>query len=158
VGKLEEESSQAIFVEADSLGSASERARCDAIAGRMVSDQIGELHRCGNAFRFRRMVALDRGRNWSRQAPAPNEDRADQRVVDPELAALAAQPLLWSVLGLGAHPELGTVEVSEHEPADIVHERSYCEFVSLFDARHLCDAIGGVAGGCGMPAEALEAL
>ena len=40
------------------------------------------------------MVALDRDRDPLRQVPAPGEHPADQGVVDPELLAFVAQPLL----------------------------------------------------------------
>ena len=62
-----------------------------------MDDQVAEPDRRGVAVGVGGVVALDRGRDAAAEAPAPDQHRADQRVVDPELAALAAHPLLGSL-------------------------------------------------------------
>ena len=53
----------------------------------------------GEALGVLGVVALDRDRDPLRQVPAPGQDAADQRVVDAELLAFLAQPLLGGARG-----------------------------------------------------------
>ena len=85
-----------------------------------MDDQVGKLDGRGDPLGIRRVVALDRGRDRRGQAPAANEDGADEGVVDSQLAALAAKALFGPVLRLRAHPELLAVEVAKDEAADVV--------------------------------------
>ena len=78
-------------------------SRRDRIAGGVVDDRVGEADRGSVPVRVGGVVALDRGGDRRLQAPAADEDGADQRVVDPELATLAADALL-GVLGAPGRP------------------------------------------------------
>ena len=60
----------------------------------VVGEHVGEAHERGVAVDVVGVVALDRGRDRLRQAPAAGEHAADDGVVDAELAALALDALL----------------------------------------------------------------
>ena len=68
------------------------------------------------------VVALDRGRDRLRQAPAAGQHAADEGVVDAELAALAVDALLGCA-GVAVHLlGIAGVGVHQHELADVVQQ------------------------------------
>ena len=101
-------------------------------------------------------MALDRRGDDRRQAPAADEHRADEGVVDAELAALAASALLGRLAGaLGAL--LVAVELGQHQLADVVEQRGDGELVALRQARQLADPLGADPHRDAVAAEALVA-
>ena len=68
---------------------------------------------------IRRVVALDRRGDDLRQAPAAHQHRADERMVDAELAALATGALVGRLVA-GIARGLVAVELGQHELADVV--------------------------------------
>src|SRR5690349_11027208 len=100
------------------------------------------------------MVALDRGGDVRGERPAANQDGPDQRMVDAELATLTADPLVRGRVPF-AHVRVGAVKLRQHQPADVVKKRRDGQLVAIGEPGELSDAIGRVAGGNGMAAEAL---
>ncbi len=94
MGELEDETGERLFVEVQRRGCLAHRLRRDGIAGSVMDDQIAEADRRGVTGRIRCMVALDRRADRTRKAPAADENGTDEGVVDPEVAALAAGPLV----------------------------------------------------------------
>src|SRR6201999_1946421 len=80
----------------------------------------------------------------------------DQRVVDPQLLAFVAQPLLGRARG-GVEVDLvARVQAGDDEATDIVEERRGGELVAFDPADRAADLVGGALGGEGMDAEALR--
>ena len=67
-------------------------------------------------------MALDRDRDPLRDVPAPGQDPADQGMVDPELLAFLAQPMLGGVVDGVEVTAVARVELGDHEPADVVDQ------------------------------------
>ena len=94
------------------------------------------------------VVALDRDGDPLRQVPAPGEHAADQGVVDAELLAFVAQPLLGGARD-GVEVDLvAGVQAGDHEPADVVQQRGDGELVAFgpADARPIWSAAAGWRG------------
>ena len=110
----------------------------------------------GEAFGVLGVVALDRDREPLRQVPAPRQHAADQRVVDPQLLAFVAEPLLGGARG-GVEVDLvARVQAGDDEPADVVEERRRGELVAFGPADGAADLVGGALGGERVDAEALR--
>ena len=120
-----------------------------------MGHEISQPDSGGDAFRVGRVMPLDRGGDRSRQSPAADQDRTDQRVVDPQLAPLEAEALVRVLVGSEADAELLSIELAQDEPPHVVEQRSHREFVALRDARHVADAVRGSPHGHRVPAEAL---
>ncbi len=121
-----------------------------------MNDRVGKADHGGMSVGVGRVVALDGGGDRGLQAPAADQDGADQRVVDPQVAALAPDAGL-GCLGGRVGSVVVAVELGEHELSDVVEQGRDGELVGLADAGRLGDAVGGVPGGKGVPAEPLVA-
>src|SRR4029453_13752518 len=89
------------------------------------------------------------------QAPAPGEHSADEGVVDPELAALAGDPILGGrAAGIEALRVVG-MDADEHGPPDVVQNRSEGELVAVGGAGDLGDPVRRTLDGEGVHPKAL---
>jgi hypothetical protein len=121
-----------------------------------VGDHVGGCDHRRQAIGILGVVALDRDRDPLRQVPAPGEHATDQRVVDAELLAFVAQPLLGGAGG-GVEVDLvAGVQAGDHEAADVVQQRRHRQLVAFDPADHAADLIGRALGGEGVDAEALR--
>ncbi len=120
-----------------------------------MGEHVGKSHQCRFAVGVLRVVALDHARDRLREAPAPGENAADERVVDPELAALGLDPLLGRT-GLRMHlARITGVGVHEHKLADVVQERGDQQAVTRLIADLAGEAVRRPLRGDGVEAEAL---
>ena len=100
-------------------------------------------------------MALDGLGDAGVKAPAPGEYAADQSVIDAKLATLLGDPL---VRGRAAAVEalgVARMKACQHRPADVVEDRGEGHLVTVPDAAHLCDPVGGPLHVEGMQAEAV---
>ena len=153
--QLVEEVAQGVGAEAAALGAGAQPLRRDRLALGVVGDHVGGGDQRGEAVGVLGVVALDRDGDPLRQVPAPGEDAADQRVVDAELLAFVAQPLLG---GAGDRVEVdlvARVQAGDDEATDVVQQRRDRELVAFDPADDAADLVGGALGGEGVDAEAL---
>jgi hypothetical protein len=122
-----------------------------------MDDQVGESDRRCVAAGVGSVVALDGTRDRVRDAPAADQHRPDDRMIDPELAALAPRVVVGRLTGQGQLVVLA-VEVGEYEAADVVKQRRDRELLALRQPGMLGDRLGGVADRDRVAAEALVAL
>ncbi len=104
----------------------------------------------------RRMVSLDCRRDAAGKAPSPDQDGADQGMVDPQLSTLVAHPLLGRDQPVVQLIEL-LVHLRHHQATHIVKQSGNGQLVWLLEARQLGDPVGRMAGGHGVSTEALVA-
>ena len=103
------------------------------------------------------VMALDRDRDPLRHVPAPGQHAADQGVVDAELVAFFADPLLGRVgRRRRSRPRSPGWRFDDHEPADVVEKRGDGELVAIGPADRAADLLGGVLGREGVDAEVLR--
>ena len=120
-----------------------------------MGDHVGGGDHRGEAVGVVGVVALDRDGDPLRQVPAPGEDAADQGVVDAELLAFVAQPLLGGT-GAGVEVDLvAGVQARDDEAADVVEQRRHGQLVAFDPADDAADLVGGALGCEGVDAEAL---
>ncbi len=113
----------------------------------VVGEHVGEAHERDLALDVGVVVALDRGRDVARQAPAADKHAADERVVDAQLAALLMDALLR---GSGAAVHLrgiAGIGVQQHELADVVQQARDGQAVAVLVADLGREPVGRVLGG-----------
>ena len=94
----------------------------DRLAGREVDDHVGEPDRRGGAGGVGGVMALDRRGDLRADPPAADQHRADQGVVDAELAALAAHALVGRARSRRGRRTRRRRARRSQEPADVVKQ------------------------------------
>ena len=155
VGKLVHQRPERLGGQLERASRLQQLLRLDTLAVTVVGEHVGKAHHRGLTLGVVGVVALDRAREAARQAPAPSEDAPDERVVDAQLAALAAHALLRST-GLAVDlGRVGGIGMEEDQLSDVVQQRRGEQLVALGVVDLTGQTVGGGLGGHRVQAEAL---